>query len=384
MIYVVFDSSVLIADYNIQTVPLKALLAESKKGTISVAIPEVVFAEVTNKRREDYTAFLESVKSHQKRLGMGLHETMPDPAHEASRYHNWLRRHLNEHKVRWLAIPDVRHKDLLDYALRKRKPFKDNGAGYRDALIWESVKLLAKESDGDILFLSKDKTDFAAPGHERPQRQERGQKKELEKLHPDLINDLRAAKINPDQIMLSADASVAVEKLVTPADAAKRWFADKMRDDESYRERIAGTLRDNLDRGIETLDVDLRHGAVVRRIGDVRPIPDSGRDFKAWVIGRSHIGVELVMEAEIDIEVKIQDQRSRGGPAIAGPGPVAEEAPAERQTVHGRINGQLELPDVESDQILDAYAYVARLSDTDSRLAMPAPTGAGLARQRRG
>src|ERR1700733_11698419 len=169
MIYVVFDSSVLIADYNLQTVPMKALLAESKKGTISVAIPEVVFAEVTNKRREDYTAFLESVKSHQKRLGMGLRETMPDPPEEASRYRNWLRRHLNEHKVRWLAIPDVRHKDLLDYALRKRKPFKDNGAGYRDALIWESVKLLAKESDDDILFLSKDKTDFAAPGSERPQ-----------------------------------------------------------------------------------------------------------------------------------------------------------------------------------------------------------------------
>jgi hypothetical protein len=384
MVYVVFDSAVLIANYNLQSVPLQALLAESKKGTISVAIPEVVFAEVTNKRLEDYTAFLESVKGHQKRLGIGLRETMPGPAEEASRYHNWLRRHLDEHKVRWLAIPDVRHEDLLDYALRKRKPFKENGAGYRDALIWESVKLLAKESDGDILFLSYDKNDFAAPKHERLQRQERVQKKELEKLHPDLINDLRAAKINPDQIMLSTDASVAVEKLVKPAGAAKRWFADKMRDDESYRKRIADALHDNVDPSIQILDVDLRHGAVVRRVGEVRPIPDSGRDFKAWVIGRSHIGVELVMEAEIDIEVKIQDQRSRGGPAIAGLGPVPEEAPSESQTVHGQINGQLELPEVESDQILDAYAYVARLSDTDSRLAAPPPAAAAVARQRRG
>jgi hypothetical protein len=171
---------------------------------------------------------------------------------------------------------------------------------------------------------------------------------------------------------------------VKPAGAAKRWFADKMRDDESYRKRIADALHDNVDPSIQILDVDLRHGAVVRRVGEVRPIPDSGRDFKAWVIGRSHIGVELVMEAEIDIEVKIQDQRSRGGPAIAGLGPVPEEAPSESQTVHGQINGQLELPEVESDQILDAYAYVARLSDTDSRLAAPPPAAAAVARQRRG
>jgi hypothetical protein len=294
---------------------------------------------------------------------------MPSPTEEANRYHDWLRRHLNEHKVRWLGIPDVRHQDLLNYALRKKKPFRENGAGYRDALIWESVKLLAKESDNDILFLSYDKNDFAAPKQGGPQKQERVEKKELEKLHPDLINDLRTAKINPDQVMLSTDASVAVEKLVTPAEAAKRWFADKMRDDESYRKRIAEALHDNLDRSIQTLDVNLRHGAYVRHIGDVRLIPDSGRDFKAWVIGRSHIGVELVMEAEIDIKVEIHDQRSRGGPAIAGLSPVMEEPPSESQTVHGLINGQLELPDVEGDQILDAYAYVARLSGTDSRLA---------------
>jgi len=105
MIYVVFDSSVLIADYNLQTVPMKALLAESKKGTISVAIPEVVFAEVTNKRREDYTAFLESVKSHQKRLGMGLRETMPDPLGLA-RLMGWSRAIANA-MLRLAGLDDV-------------------------------------------------------------------------------------------------------------------------------------------------------------------------------------------------------------------------------------------------------------------------------------
>jgi predicted nucleic acid-binding protein len=365
MIYVVFDSAVLIADYRLKkNVHLKALLEESKKGTISVAIPEVVFAEVTNKRLEEHTTLLENLKSNEKRLGLELSATMPRPAEEADRYTKWLRGHLDAHKVRWLCIPDVSHEDLLNYALRKRKPFKENGAGYRDALIWESVKTLAKESGGDVLFLTYDKNDFAAPKPEKAQRQE------SEKFHPDLVNDLRAARLNPDQITLSTDAGIVVERLVIPAGTAERWFASKMRDDESYRQRIVDSLRVNLDKSIQVLDVDLRHGEVVRHIGDVRPIPDSGRDFKAWVIGRSRIGVELVMEAEIDVVLEVHDQRSRGVPAIAGLGPMIEEAPSERQTIHGLINGQLELPDGQSDQILDAYAYIARLSRTDFRLVM--------------
>lgn len=145
-------------------------------------------------------------------------------------------------------------------------------------------------------------------------------------------------------------------------------FADKMRDDEAYRKRIAKALNDNLDRSI-IIGVDLRLGAVVRGIRSVRPIPDSARDFEAWVIDRSHIGVELVMEAEVDIDVEIHDRRARGGPAIAGLGSVNEEVPAESQTVHALISGQLELPDVESDEILAAYAYITRLSDTDFRLS---------------
>ena len=50
------------------------------------------------------------------------------------------------------------------------------------------MKRLAKESGGEVIFVSHDKNDFSA--------------KEGGGLHPDLICDLREADLNEDQITL--------------------------------------------------------------------------------------------------------------------------------------------------------------------------------------
>jgi hypothetical protein len=74
-------------------------------------------------------------------------------------YDEYLRERLAVGTV--LPTPDVPHAHLVRRAVDRRKPFKETGAGYRDALIWESVCLLAETVP--VIFVSDNAKDFAGP-----------------------------------------------------------------------------------------------------------------------------------------------------------------------------------------------------------------------------
>jgi hypothetical protein len=57
-------------------------------------------------------------------------------------------------------LPDVSHDALVSRALARRQPFDAKGHdGYRDALLWENVKLLAES--GPVVLVSNDRKAFA-------------------------------------------------------------------------------------------------------------------------------------------------------------------------------------------------------------------------------
>ena len=96
----------------------------AKRRPIAVAIPKVVFEEVTNKWREEVSSLVVNARNLISRLGMGPGAmVMPDPEQQADGYAKWLRGHLSAHKVQILGIPDVSHEALLRTALQKKKPF---------------------------------------------------------------------------------------------------------------------------------------------------------------------------------------------------------------------------------------------------------------------
>ena len=355
MIYVVFDSSVIIKDFKFRSIHFKTLLEKSKEEALVVAVPKVVFEEVTNKWREEIGSLVAHVRNYMSRLGIEPKTiTVPDPEQQADGYAKWLRRHLSDHKVQILDIPDVSHEDLLRAALQKRKPFNSSGAGYRDALIWESVKRLAKESGGEVVFASHDKNDFSA----KEGNNNGG-------LHPDLIWDLQKAHLNDDQItLITKGMSAVVERVVTPAEAALKWLTDKLRDNQAYKETVLAALKDNLDRNMQIPDQDLRHGGVVREIKDVRLNPDEAHVVNAWVLGKFHIGVELAIEAEVDALLDVYASGFHSSPENGQLDPADSNSLVACQAIRGRVNGQLEISDKpDSDKIFDSYAYVARVSD---------------------
>ena len=55
-----------------------------------------------------------------------------------------------------LAYPNVTHEELVEWAIQRRKPFDQNGSGYRDSLIWKSAVALATTVDGQVVLLACD------------------------------------------------------------------------------------------------------------------------------------------------------------------------------------------------------------------------------------
>ena len=80
--------------------------------------------------------------------------------------------------------PKVKHEDIVQRALKRKKPFKADGStGYRDYLVWlaclETTRRYANE---EIHFITSNACDFADPN-------------DKEKLHPDHLSDLVEWKI---------------------------------------------------------------------------------------------------------------------------------------------------------------------------------------------
>jgi hypothetical protein len=101
---------------------------------------------------------------------------------ETKRYREFLLDELKKAGGRMLAYPTIAHEKVVRRELQRKKPFKQNGSGYRDLLIWESVRSVAHSGHERIAFVTANVKDFAAG----------------ERLHTDLAADI----LNPDRLKL--------------------------------------------------------------------------------------------------------------------------------------------------------------------------------------
>jgi hypothetical protein len=79
----------------------------------------------------------------------------------ADSYDVFLRRELTRHDVQIAPLPTVSHGTVLQRALDRRQPFDGKGHdGYRDALLWETIRELSKRSSEPIAFITNNHGDF--------------------------------------------------------------------------------------------------------------------------------------------------------------------------------------------------------------------------------
>ena len=114
-------------------------------------MPRSVIEEVVARHTRDYDEYrleYQKVARRASRIGIEL----PQPVAYESDYRAFLEDRLGEQiGAILLPWPEVTHSELTRRAVNRESPFKENGAGYRDALVWHSAMALATEGEHVVL-----------------------------------------------------------------------------------------------------------------------------------------------------------------------------------------------------------------------------------------
>jgi hypothetical protein len=129
-----------------------------------LSIPEIVIDEVINKYREDMYQLNNDIqklnKDYRRLSNVDSNLISIDIKKAIDEYRQFLDAFIYDNDIKLLPYPKVSHKDIVQRELLRKKPFKINGTGYRDCLIWETIKENFKVPQESIVFISKNKSDF--------------------------------------------------------------------------------------------------------------------------------------------------------------------------------------------------------------------------------
>ena len=199
---VVIDSTVICQDFRMSGVQFVTLREKYGLVPIALKVPEVVIDEVTNKYRETLATTKSKAFKELKHLARLFAPDDPrrielgviDVESETKKYKEFLIRNLSLYGAEILPYTTINHKDVVERDLKRRKPFKENGAGYRDYLIWQNVKSLMISGHERVVFVTSNSSDFGSNGI--------------------LAQELKEDLFNPDNLELLPDIKALNDKYI--------------------------------------------------------------------------------------------------------------------------------------------------------------------------
>jgi len=145
-VFVVLDTNIFHRDFLLRGNAFRILLESIQYVPARLCIPEIVLDETLAKYREALSERVEARAKAQRQLrGILLQSPDTEPfvldEHEALHtYEAHLKARLVEAGAKFLPYPTDPHKEVVKRALLRGKPFDVQGRGYRDYLIWASLR----------------------------------------------------------------------------------------------------------------------------------------------------------------------------------------------------------------------------------------------------
>lgn len=205
---VVLDTNVFVALHKRLRGPELTLLASFlATQPATLVVPEIVFQEAVNRFREQAKKALAKARQSIADLDecllapSGCRVDAVDIAAHAQEYAERLGDRLNELRAERPGYSDIPHADLVLRDLTRRRPFRETGKGYRDALIWETVLRHVVEKDVKTILITND-MDF---GEGKPAT-----------LHADLKRNLLGQGLPYDAVVLSPTLRTFIDEYVKP------------------------------------------------------------------------------------------------------------------------------------------------------------------------
>lgn len=198
---VVLDTNIIVADFWMRSPSFEILFDLYREDKIELYIPKIVADEVVNKYQERLNEIYNNYQKVANSFTRLTRKTNQPPINKQileeslSDYTSNLKSKIEKHNIQILPYPKTSHERLAKRAMKKKKPFDPHQNGYRDSLIWETIKDLMTGMDfqvasPELIFITSNWTDFTTKDFN---------------LHEDLISDLDNEAIYPDSIRVFKD-----------------------------------------------------------------------------------------------------------------------------------------------------------------------------------
>jgi predicted nucleic acid-binding protein len=292
---IVIDANIFCGDYYLRGSNFRVLLDGLTLLPGTLAVPEVVIDEVVNRYRED----LEELILKERDTRAAVSKLLSDPkqaqpltidvSNQTQSYREYLESSINR-VGKILPYPNIAHKKIVERDLARRKPFKRDGSGYRDFLLWETLRSQMLWGSERIVFLTNNPKDFGE-----------GPLVDLD-LQPDIIN--------PQHLQLIRSVREFNETFIHPRLRMLEGFKAEATGEDSTGVEVVGWLRTNL---IEILYSEELLGPAIAGfpdgVGSVTPIElVAFHDLKVDDARELDSGgklIRLTLKAEIEFSVDV-------------------------------------------------------------------------------
>lgn len=284
---VVLDANIFCRDLRLSSTNFRVFRDGLHLVPGDLKIPEVVVDEVVNCFREDLSAAVSGSAKAASTLGRLLPQADQPPgieideAAQVREYREWLLSTLDAMGAAILPYPNIPHKTVVQRDLERKQPFKKGGAGYRDFLIWESVRRLMIGGLERVVLVTANKKDFGEG--------------------PGVADDLAKDILNPNRIEVVQTLESFNEAFIIPKLAMVDEMKERLEAEAGFLFDIPRWLKENL---VDTLkDEDYLESYVLG-------FPDGVGGVRAKeVISLKSFVVDEVLqlnEEEVLVRVKVQ------------------------------------------------------------------------------
>jgi hypothetical protein len=167
------DTEVMFQDLELRRAGFSLLRAKlTTTNAVRLLVSEVVLLESTNHYRrsleKSLIAYEKAVKDLRSLLPEVKVDDSPDPStvnFATSEYGKRIRETLKSFGAQIVPLPNISHRQVVERAISKRRPFDENGRGFNDVMIWLSlVNFLRTNTFDKVILVTNNTKDFAKDG----------------------------------------------------------------------------------------------------------------------------------------------------------------------------------------------------------------------------
>lgn len=207
---VILDSNIFISDFYMAGNNFNLFMDFLNRTDNELYVPRVVLLEVKNNFKGEMKKARDRIQGQmnglKRRIGdIKLENPLTDNyiEQEFQLYSEEFDKKLKNIGAEILEHPNVSHQAIVERAIYNKKPFKLNGTGYRDTLIWESVIELLENQETSVALITRNIDDFCTKGN-------------VYCIHDDLKADIINHEISGDKLYFYSDLKMFLKDFVLP------------------------------------------------------------------------------------------------------------------------------------------------------------------------